>query len=155
MAVHGDESLYNANNSIYHNVFYDNDGAGISTSSGSSGNIFRNNILFSNKGVLPDCFAISPGQLSYRTAPGTSTLYERNVLFYQTSGQPVIEEEFGAGHTLSQVGTLFPGVFVNTLEVNPQFVDAGNSNFRLSATSALVDAGAFLTRAASGGSGTI
>jgi hypothetical protein len=155
MAVYGDESLYNTDNHVYHNVFYDNDGAGISAAHAALRNAFKNNILFSNKGTLPDCFGISPGQLSYRTSPGPTSRFENNDFFYQHPGDPVIEEEFSAGRSVTQAGTLFPGVFINTLEVDPQFVDVPGYDFHLAPGSPLRDAGTWLTKTAGAGTGAV
>ena len=81
-------------------------------------------------------------------------MFESNDFFYQSAGQPVIEDEFGSGRTISQAMTAFPGVFVNTLEVDPRFVDAPNHDFHLQPDSPLRDAGAWLTKAVGSGSGT-
>jgi hypothetical protein len=81
-------------------------------------------------------------------------LFENNDLFYQHPGDPVIEAESSAGRSVSQAGTLFPGVFVNNLEVDPQFVDIPGYDFHLAPGSPLRDAGTWLTKAAGSGRGT-
>ena len=55
MQVYSDEAQYNLANHVQHNVFYDNDGSGIATRPSAEDNIFKNNILYANKGTLPDC----------------------------------------------------------------------------------------------------
>jgi hypothetical protein len=154
MQFYSDESLYNLANHVLHNVFYDNNGAGIATSGSAQGNTFKNNVLFANKGILPDCFGLSPGQLTYRVSPGTGSLFQNNDFFYQSAGQPVIEEEFGSGRTISQARAVFPGVFENSLEADPRFVNAPNHDFHLQPDSPLRDAGTWLTKTVGTGSGT-
>lgn len=155
MQVYGDEALYNVTNRIYHNVFYDNDGPGISPRSGNTNNVYLNNILWRNQGCIGNCDAgVSAGQIVYRRSLGEASWFENNVLLDQQPGQAVIEEEFGAGVTVSQYTNAHPGVLVGTLEVEPLFVDATNFNFHLQAGSPMIDAGAFLTRTMSAGQGT-
>lgn len=155
MQVYGDEASYNYGNRIYHNVFYDNKGAGIETGSNTLRNAFKNNILFANEGVLADCFDVSPGQLAYRGSLGNAVIFERNDLFYRQKGDPVVEEDFNIGRTVSQAETLFAGALVDTLEVDPKFVDAVGLDFHLRADSPLRDVGAWLTTTTSAGTGTI
>lgn len=154
VAVYADEGLYVNDNNIYNNVFCANDGAGISMGSAPR-NTFKNNVLFGNLGVLPDCFAVSPGQIAYRTSFGSGTMFQNNAIFYQTAGQPVIEIEFGYGQSIAQFNAANPGIFYNTLEVDPQFTNASAYDFRLRSTSPLINAGAFVTQASAAGSGTV
>jgi parallel beta-helix repeat protein len=155
MQVYGGEAQYTLANHVQHNVFYDNDGAGISANGSAENNTFTNNVLFSNKGTLPDCFGLSPGQLCYSgVSPGTGSLFQSNDFFYQSAGQPVIEQVWSSGLTISQAGTAFPGMFENTLEADPRFVDAPNHDFHLRPDSPLRDAGAWLTKTVGAGSGT-
>ena len=154
IAVYADEGLYVNDNSIYNNVFYANDGTGVSMGSAPR-NTFKNNVLFGNLGVLPDCFAVSPGQIAYRTSFGSGTLYENNDILYQTAGQPVIEIEFGYGQSIAQFNAANPGIFYNTFEADPQFANAVAHDFRLQSTSPLINAGAFVTQASAAGNGTV
>ena len=153
VGAYADEGLFNMNNRIYHNVFYGNRGGGIAFRPGIVGNIFKNNTLTSNDGCVPDCFGTSPGQIIYRS-PLEGAVFEANALFYLLPGQPVIEEEFGSGSTILQFLSAHPGVLVNTIEMDPQFVAASSYDFHLQNTSPLIDAGAFLTQAVANGSGT-
>ena len=157
MQAYGDEALYNVNNRIYHNVFYANDAAGLAPWSSNSSNIFKNNILCGNRGCLPDGFALSPGQIVYRGSLGQAGLWENNDIFYQASGQKVMEEEFNVGRTIREFTSLTnlpPDVLRNSLEFDPLFLNAGNSDFHLQDSSPMIDAGAFLTQTAAAGSGT-
>jgi hypothetical protein len=155
MQVYSDEAIYNTGNHVDHNVFYENSGAGIATSSSATDNHYRNNILFANRGALPDCFGTSPGQLLYRSRPGSTSSFRNNDLFYQSSGQPVIEEEFSGGKTIAQATAAFPGVFSQTMEVDPRFVDAPGHDFHLQTDSPMRDAGAWLTETNGSGSGRV
>lgn len=155
MQVYPDEALYNTDNRIYNNTFYNNAGAGIATSQENSGNVYKNNILFANQGSIPDCFATTPGQLIFRNTLGQSALFTANNLFYSAPGQPVIEEEFDYGYTIAQTVQMFPGALVNTFEVDPQFVNAAGADFNLRSTSPMIDRGDWLTRTRAAGSGTV
>ena len=150
MQYYDDEALHNVNNRIYHNVFYDNEGEGISFGQQVPNNQFKNNTLFANKGCVPDCSATSSGQISYRVdtpnnAFWQSNVFQNNDIFYQQAGQPTIEEMFGSGLSVADFNSQIHQTFVGTLEVDPLFVNAAKADFHLQSTSPLVDAGAFLT----------
>ncbi|MGE0824616.1 MAG: right-handed parallel beta-helix repeat-containing protein [Candidatus Binatia bacterium] len=150
MQYYEDEALYNVNNRIYHNVFYNNEGEGISLGKQLSNNEFKNNILFANQGCHPECSDLSPGQIGYLVdtpdnAFWQSNLFQSNNLFYQEAGQPVIEELFGDGLSVTAFNNDIAEVFLDTLEVDPLFVNAPNADFHLQSNSPLIDAGAFLT----------
>ena len=153
MQRYEDEALYNVNNRIYHNVFYNNDGPGISFGAGVLNNVFKNNSLFANKGCIGDCGTTSPGQVTYLENPAggpfwEATLFSSNDIFYQQPGQPVIESAFGSGLSIADFNAQVKQVFLNTREVNPQFVNAASLDFHLQSTSPLIDAGESLTRTA-------
>ncbi|MFH2006555.1 MAG: MopE-related protein [bacterium] len=153
MQVYDDEALYNHNNRVYHNVFYDNHCAGVSVRGDGVDNVFKNNILMANRGVSGDCFGVGEAQLLYRN-PLAEIFFERNDLFGSAPGQAVIQDEFDTGDTLAAFEASHPALFVDNLEVDPLFSDAPGRDFTLQATSPLIDAGAFLTRTTSAGSGT-
>ena len=151
MATYDDEAAYNVNNRIYHNVFYKNDGAGIALGAGEVNNHFKNNILFLNQGCVPGCGDISPGQIVYEIDPPASPFWEtctfsRNDIFYEQAGQAVIEENSGSGLSIANFNAPIKPIFVNSLEVNPQFVNAASADFHLQSNSPLIDAGDFLTK---------
>ncbi len=154
MQYYGDEALYTINNRVYHNVFYNNDGGGIAIRPNTVSNIFQNNILLDNKGCNPDCTAVSPGQIIYRTPLHPTTRIERNSILYQAAGDRVMEPEFSAGSTIAQFSSANPGVMTANLEVNPLFVNAPANDFRLQSGSPMIDQGVFLTTTVSGDSGT-
>ena len=151
MQRYEDEALHNVNNRVYHNVFYGNEGAGIAVGAGTANNHFKNNILFLNKGCLPDCGTTSPGQTLYLSnATGgpswETTLFSHNGIFYDQPGQAVIEEAFGSGLSVADFNSRIGPIFVHSLEVNPQFVNAVGADFRLQNSSPLIDAGDFLAK---------
>jgi parallel beta-helix repeat protein len=156
MQVYSDESLYNHHNRAYHNVFYDNDCAGVSVRGDNVDNIFVNNILFRNRGTGGgDCFGTGPAQILYRgplAAPAFS--FRRNNILNEAPGEAVIQQEFGSGHTLAYFESNYPALFFGNLEVPPGFRDEGGHDFGLWNTSPVIDAGAFLAHTVGGGSGT-
>ena len=154
MQVYGDEALYNHYNRVYHNVFYDNECAGLSIREANLDNVYKNNILYKNKGQSGgDCANNSPAQLLYR---GTlqAFLFQRNNILHEVPGEAVIQREFGSGDTLATFQSNYPTLFVDNLEIDPGFSDETSYDFALTSGSPMVDAGVFLARAASSGSGT-
>ena len=150
MQSYGDEALYTDHNRVYHNVFYNNDGAGIFLGAGVSSNHFKNNILFLNTGCVPDCGSTTAGQILYlRSSSGgpswTSTLFSHNNIFYQQPGQAVIEEAYDTSFSLAAFNAQVAPIFVNSREEDPQFVNAAGFDFHLQNTSPMINAGAFLT----------
>jgi hypothetical protein len=155
MQIYADEALYNTSNRVYNNDFYTNVGPGLAIWQGDTNDIFLNNILFGNQGCINDCTVTTPGQIVYKAAmTGADDFFENNDLLFQTAGQAVMEEEFDAGFTIAQFTNLYPGVLLNSLEVDPQFVNATNYDFQLQSTSPMIDAGVFLTSTVTAGSGT-
>ncbi|MBN2007674.1 MAG: right-handed parallel beta-helix repeat-containing protein [Anaerolineae bacterium] len=156
MQVYGDEALYNHNNRVVHNVFYDNDCAGIAVRGDNVGNVYKNNILFANKGVggaSGDCFGDGPAQILYRN-PMAGFYFERNNLFNTAPGEAVIQQEFGSGNTLATFETNYPDLFSANLETEPGFNNAGGYDFTLKNDSLMINAGTFLAHAVNNGSGT-
>jgi hypothetical protein len=146
-----DEALYNFNNRIYHNVFYNNDGPGILLGAGIENNHFKNNILFFNKGCLPKCDVTGPGQIIYWSSAGggpswDTIRFSHNSILFEQPGQEVLEEAFGSNISIASFNSQISKVFFNTLEVNPQFVNAASFDFHLQSNSPLIDAGDFLTK---------
>ncbi|MEJ5309854.1 MAG: NosD domain-containing protein [Anaerolineae bacterium] len=153
MQVYEDEALYNHHNRVYHNVFYDNDCAGISVSGANVDNVYKNNILFANRGIGGgNCSGDGPAQIVYRR-PIQGFRFERNDIFHATPGEAVIQEEFGAGNTLAYFESNYPALFLENMELEPGFSDVGNYDFTLRSTSPMVDAGTWLAHAAGSGSG--
>jgi hypothetical protein len=154
MQIYSDEALYNHRNRVYHNVFYDNDCAGIAVRGDSLNNIYKNNILFKNKGISGDCFGVGPAQVVYRT-PLAEFFFEWNDILNNGPDEAVIHEEFGDGDTLAYFESQYPALFANNLQVLPTFRDEAAYDFRLKSTSPLINAGTFLARATTSGSGTL
>ena len=151
MQTYSDEAEHNERNRAVHNVFYANDCAGISL--GGVDNVFKNNVLYQNRGVSEDCFGDGSAQLLYRNPIG-GFWFERNDLFNLQPGEAVIQDEFDTGDTMAAFETDYPDLFADNLEVDPDFRDAANHDFVPSPGSQLIDAGAFLTRTVGAGSGT-
>ncbi len=153
MQVYSDEALYNQYNRVYHNVFYDNDCTGIALRGDAVDNIYKNNILYKNRGISGDCFGVGAAQLVYRN-PLAQFYFEGNNLFNTQSGEAVIQQEFGSGNTLAYFQSNYPSLFADNLELAPAFSDESSFDFSLQNTSPMIDAGSFLAYAASSGSGT-
>lgn len=153
MQVYDDEALYNHQNRVYHNVFYNNLCAGIAARGDGVDNVFVNNVLAGNHGADGDCDGGGDAQLLYRD-PLAEFFFERNAFWAGQAGAAVIQEEFGAGDTLANFEAGYPDLFSDNLEVDPAFNDGGGRDFSLQPGSPLVDAGGFLTQAISDGSGT-
>ncbi|CAG0927106.1 hypothetical protein TFLX_00354 [Thermoflexales bacterium] len=154
MQIYSDEALYNQRNRVYHNVFYDNDCAGIAVRGDALNNVYKNNILFKNKGLSGDCFGVGPAQVVYRT-PLAEFFFERNDILNHVPGEAVIHQEFGNGDTLAYFESHYPALFAHNLQVLPAFRDEAAYDFRLQSSSPLINAGAFLARATTSGSGTL
>jgi len=158
MQVYGDEALYNHHNRVYHNVFYDNECAGLSIREANLDNVYKNNILFKNKGRSGggsggDCANTSPAQLLFR-GDLQAFLFERNNILNEVPGEAVIQSEFGSGNTLTYFEANYPALFVDNLQVAPGFNDEASYDFTLKGASPMIDAGIFLAQAAGSGSGT-
>ena len=153
MQVYSDEALYNHRNRAYHNVFYDNDCAGISARGDGVNNVYKNNILYKNNGISGDCFGIGPAQVVYRN-PLVEFRFERNDILNEQPGEAVIQEEFGSGNTLAYFESHYPTLFTDNLQVAPGFRDEGAYDFRLSSASPMIDTGTFLAHAVGSGTGT-
>jgi hypothetical protein len=117
-------------------------------------NVYKNNILFRNKGISGDCFGVGPAQVVYRT-PLAEFFFERNDILNNGPGEAVIHEEFGDGDTLAYFESNYPALFANNLQVLPAFRDEAAYDFRLQSSSPLINAGTFLARATTNGSGTL
>jgi parallel beta-helix repeat protein len=154
MQVYGDEALYNHNNRVAHNVFYDNECAGIAVRGDGLDNVYKNNILYKNKGISGDCSGTGPGQVVYRE-PLAEFFFVRNNLLSEHPGEAVIQEEFGSGETLAYFEANYPELFAGNRELAPGFKDEAAYDFTLFNTSPMVDAGAFLAHASSAGSGAV
>jgi hypothetical protein len=148
------EALHNTGNRVYHNVFHDNDCAGIALfgakSEGEKGiadNHYANNILWDNKGWAEEgnCAGVSPGQVLFRDS-FIGHHFKGNALG-SPLGTRVIHNEFGVGEDVDSGAS--KGHFAQSVIGDPGFVDAAGHNYRLKAESPVIDKGVFLTRVSS------
>jgi hypothetical protein len=153
MQIYNDEALYNEHNRVVQNVFYDNECAGIAVRGGALDNRYKNNILYKNKGISGDCYGTGPAQVVYRK-PLAEFSFESNDILNEHPGEYVIQEEFGVGDTLVSYEAEYPALFAGNREIAPDFEDEAAFDFRLKSTSQLIDAGIYLAKATSSGSGT-
>ena len=158
MTQYPDEAQFNYGNRVYGNVFHDNHCGGIAVA-GATGsgrvedNLYRNNVLWDNKGWQPDdsCAGISAGQVLYRTSL-TGHRFIRN-LIASPLGTAVVREEFGAEAGIGAFAG--DGSFERTVEQDPAFVATANHNYSAAAGSPLIDAGEPLTTTLGAGSGRV
>lgn len=145
---------------IYHNTMYGNGGPAwevVAFQDGvSDDNAFVNNIVFRNRQAPPSSNFDS--DLIVQLAPselGTNRAFS-NAIVRARPGDAIVRTR--AGRTsLEEAESSFGANFYDNLEVAPDFVTADpreHEDFQLDAGSALIDAGAFLTFATEGGSGT-
>jgi len=153
MQVYSDEAEHNRDNRVYGNVFYDNNCAGISLSSDVTSSVFKNNILYQNRGISGDCDGDGSAQLVYRN-PLAAVVIEHNDIFDVAAGDLVIQDEFGSGGSLADYESAHGDVFLDNVEFDPLFTNAAAHELTLQDGSDAIDGGAFLTTATSAGSGT-
>ena len=153
MQVYNDEAEHNRDNRIYGNVFHDNECAGISVSSAATGSVFKNNILYQNRGVSGDCQGDGPAQMLYREGlPDMVVTF--NDIINDGPGQDVIQDEFGSGDTLASYESSHPAVFFDNVELDPLFADPSAHEYSLQGGSDAIDAGGFLTVTVGAGTGS-
>ncbi len=105
-------------------------------------NILINNIIYKNKdgvffydGKDAEKFAIWRSNNMIGTAPGQ------------------VIAKWRGNRTLSWLESNYPALFINNVEVDPLFADESTHNFHLQPNSPMIDAGTFLTKTISAGSG--
>jgi parallel beta-helix repeat protein len=156
--VYSYEAQNNRNNRFYNNVLYNNTG-GINTSQGStsqfSGNVVKNNILYKNKPLPIPRNDDIPGGSQMDVQQTSGVVVDNNDIFNNQASDLTIEVAFsGTDYSVSTAQSSFPSVFVRNLAVDPGFVSATGHDFRLTASSQVIDRGTFLTTTAGVGSGT-
>jgi hypothetical protein len=113
-------------------------------SSAATGSVFKNNILFQNRGVSGDCQGDGAAQLLYRgTLP--DMVVTHNDIINDSPGQDVIQDEFGSGDSLAAYQSAYPAVFFANVEIDPLFANASAHEYTLDSGSDAIDAGDFLT----------
>ncbi len=172
------EAYRNYKNRVYNNVFYSNHHAGILTGASTDpatlfyDNIIKNNVLINNDFRLEEGeewkpswwinylnstpVQFKPGRLDgfvfesndILTPPGQETW-----AIVAGGNSPLINPPTGS-QRVSWWQENYPELFTDNLEVNPLFVDETDYNFNLQSESPMIDAGAFLTKTSSAGSGT-
>ncbi len=152
MQRYSDEANFDTDNRVYNNVFYKNECGGVGLGQGSaaqfSGNLFTNNIFFENSG----CGGVGSAQITYRALDGFS--FTNNNIMGSSNGAGVIQELLDDANTLTYFEANYPQLFSDNIEQSPQFADAANYDFHLTAASPMVDTGAFLTTTNGAGQGT-
>lgn len=129
-------------NRIYFNTFYKNYyGLYGNTADPVTGNIFKNNIWYDH-----NTYAIF---LTYTSTDRDNCWIRNNIL-----GGPLRVYPDGVT-TLANLQTKYPTFWYDNLSQDPKFVDAPNRDLHLADTSPMIDAGAWLTKTTSSGSGTI
>ncbi len=160
MAIYGAEARYNTGNRIYHNVFYGTDFAGVRIAAGNtmSDNVLKNNIFMKSAFVANDTrwnwwvntVTGKPVQVMADRLDGFTL--DNNVFFSSMAGEPWIITYGGRTTSWAQQENVtwwesnYTQLVSNSIEVDPEFVDEANRNFRLVQTSPAVDSGGFLTR---------
>lgn len=148
--IYSPESLYNLDNRVFNNVFYNNNFGGIYMSSAGSsnlsGNILKNNIHYKNYGET--------GPLTQFLFYGASGFVcENNDFVFNQGGEKIIALNTQL-KTLTEAQSTWPALFKSNIEIDPGFVDAANHDFRLRASSPVIDKAAYLTKTVGSGSGT-
>ena len=114
-------------------------------------NIWKNNIFYNN-----DFTGTFATLAFYRIRP--KRMFVSNAICGDVPGRKVIsfhDEDTGAwnNYTLAEASKTHADVFARNFDIVPRFVNAAKNDFRLSAKSPCIDAGAPLARATSSGSG--
>lgn len=136
-----DELTITKDNRIYHNTFYKNHRGMRTTSTHEiSGNVIKNNIFYQQK--------------EYEITFG-SVDAQRDVNFYTHNNLigTNIRYKSVTGLLPSEVESKYPSEWENNISENPNFVSVAKRDLRLSTGSPMINAGDFLTRTRSSGSG--
>ena len=169
MAIYGAEAQYNTGNRVYHNVFYGTDYAGVFIEVGGTmvDNVFKNNAFMKSLFVANDTrwswwvntVAGKPVQVMTGRLDGFE--FDTNAFFNAQAGESWLmtygwrNQVWSQQQDLSWWETNYPQLIKNSIEQDAAFIDEANRDFRLSSSSPLIDAGAFLTRTVNSGSGKI
>jgi hypothetical protein len=170
MTLYSDEARYLTDTRIYHNVFDGTSFGGVQIQASSytfSGHVFKNNVFSNSVFVASDTrwswytneLAGKPVQIMAERLDGF--VFERNDILGTAPNQTYAvtygdrtETANPAQHPLTWWQQNYPKLFLNNVEALPMYVDRAVHDYRLSAGSPLIDAGTFLTKTASAGSGT-
>ena len=163
--IRQDRHVPNMHNRVYHNVFYNNGNCGHGVNYASGGqyifgygnepdeaepvedNIIVNNIFAEN---VPYHLRIDPDIPTERVM--FDNAFENNI-FYPAEEIRFLGVDYSLqymeSHSFQQV------IFKNNVEGNPGFADASRNDFSLTASSAAIDKGRFLTQTRTTGSGNV
>ena len=144
---------YCNHNRIYNNVIYDNllslnperhGGQETNTTLSVNDNIFKNNIYNQN----------GDQEIYFWAGDGSeiNPFSHNNIISYNT-GADVVKWR-NSNRSLVEIELEHPENFYDNIEAQPDFVDAQNADFHLNTGSPMIDAGDYLTRTSSAGSGT-
>jgi cysteine-rich repeat protein len=171
MGSYEGEAEYTYGNRVYNNVFYKNRFAGISVGGNDNfyDNIFKNNILYKNDFINWNDVYHTWGWTNAGGMPlqiivkqeAQGYVFDTNNILNRTAGEDDLiahqdDYEYGDPGDRSLAGwqSTHPANFKNNIQANPLFVNENTKDFHLQSGSPMIDAGAFLTKTASAGSGT-
>ncbi|PKF62598.1 hypothetical protein CW745_04030 [Psychromonas sp. psych-6C06] len=143
------EALYNYDNRIYHNTFYNNWCVGIGVGKEikiQRGNEIVNNILWNNQGVSrKSCTDKNAKQLLFSKKFGNNWFFNNNI--GSVLGEQVIGVWGDDKHysIYDYEGSYLAVQFDQNIAKDPLFESVENDNFQLTKNSPMVDAGTFLT----------
>ena len=169
MALYGAEARHNTGNRVYHNVFYGTDFAGVVIAEGDTmiDNIFKNNAFMKSVFVANDIrwnwwvdtVAGKPVQVMAARLDGFE--FDTNAFFNALTGEDWLITYGGRSSVWNRQYDIiwweanYPQLIKNSIELDAAFINEAGRDFHLSATSPLIDIGAFLTRAVTSGSGKV
>jgi len=171
LTIYGNEAQNNTENRVYHNVFYGSSYAGIKIPGGTGGNfsdnIIKNNILAKSVFVANDTrwsfyTGVLAGQpVQFKIGRLLGVEFDNNNVYHEGNSEQYLIV-YGDRDTNSHVANNVvgwdaanPDIFKNNMELAPGFENENDRNFQLTANSPMIDAGGFLTKATSNGSGYV
>ncbi len=168
LTLYGKEANYNSGNRIYNNVFYGTSFAGVNISSSQfffednilKNNIFAKSIFVANDKRWPWWTRELSGKPVQILAGRLKGFLCQNNNFFNTSKKSQYLITLGYRNSLVRIQRplvileeSYPALFKDNIESDPFFVDEEKRDFHLKADSPMIDAGAFLTKTISNGSG--
>jgi hypothetical protein len=162
MATYREEATYNYGNRIYNNVFHDNGCAAIvigkpSITEKMTDNAYLNNIIWDNQGAgATNCTDKNAKQILWRAREDGGDRFVNNDIASRLGEAVLGGWGTESGYTIAGYENSIDAMqFVDNLAVDPRFVSELANDYRLQATSPMIDTAAFLTTVRSvSGSGT-
>jgi hypothetical protein len=175
MGVYGEEGEYEQHNRIYSNVFYNNSKGGVNYYYGGgrdypnevpewTDDIYKNNILYKNRDfqIFVPVWCDYYDESNRDNCPRIRGFYfENNSILNNSAGQKIFRYDSTSDraeifdYSLAELTSSYPALFKGNVESAPLFVNENTKDFHLQSASQLIDAGAFLTKTKSAGSGTV